>query len=482
MSRHLTWRQRMARRLDPSIVEVTTRRAVEPPPPPPPPSTPSDERAQNLWPAICEQFALRILATAYQMGTQLEAVEADEQDAERLEKLYRIDHANTRIRRQAENLQVLLGRKVDDASRQVTPLLDVIRAATSAIEYYSRVQIGQMVPLAVTAFAADDVIRVLTELLDNATRFSPPTSSVIVSAYLTEHGSVLVRIEDSGVGVKTDQLAPLNSMLAGNAPPPLDGNPVAHLGLVVVARLAVAHHLRVHLTNRPSGGTTASVVVPDALLCEIAPATRPGAPAASHTDVSTGNHAVPTANHAGPGPRASARATSPAHRLSGGGNPYHGSAQVPVSHLMLVNGQPSEEGGRHGRRETGGGNALPRRVRESLRDSAQSSGTVRPLAPSIPESRISPEFRTPPEVGSNRDAWPDETADFAAGISDAFATGSITASAPGGSDVSPANGSGTPVLGGSGTSPANGSDTFTAGGADAQQRTATNEPSEGQPR
>jgi signal transduction histidine kinase len=207
----------------------------------------------NGWPAICEQFALRILAAAYQMGSHLEAAEADEQDADRLEKLYRIDHATTRIRRQAENLQVLLGRKVDDAGRQVTPLLDIVRAATSTIEHYARVHIGQIVDLAVVEFAADDVIRVLTELLDNATRFSPPTSSVIVSAYITEHGSVLLRVEDSGVGVQPEQLPVLNAMLTGSAPP-LNGNPAAHLGLVVAARLALTHHLRVHLTSRQVGG------------------------------------------------------------------------------------------------------------------------------------------------------------------------------------------------------------------------------------
>ncbi|MCW2638364.1 MAG: Histidine kinase, gyrase and HSP90-like ATPase [Dactylosporangium sp.] len=381
----------MAQRLDPTVTETAARHIADAPAPPPA----QEDRVQNVWPAICEQFALRILAAAYQMGSHLEAAEADEQDEDRLEKLYRIDHANTRIRRQAENLQVLLGRKVDDAGRQVTSLVDVIRAATSAIEYYPRVHIGQVVDLAVVEFAADDVIRVLTELLDNATRFSPPTSSVIVSAYITEHGSVLVRVEDSGVGVQPDQLPALNAMLAGSAPPALDGNPAAHLGLVVVARLALAHHMRVHLTSRQSGGTTANVLVPDGLLCEIAPPARTGA---------------------GPAPLANlSRPTKPAHRLSDPGGMYQGSAQVPGSRLTLINGQPATAGGRTGRREPGSGNGggsgngLPRRVRESLRgDSGAANG-----------AGIPPQPRTSPESGLDRNVWPDETADFAAGISDA---------------------------------------------------------------
>jgi hypothetical protein len=249
-------------------------------------------------------------------------------------------------------------------------------------------------------FAADDVIRVLTELLDNATRFSPPTSNVIVSAYITEHGSVLLRVEDSGVGVKSDQLPVLNAMLAGSAPPVLDGNPASHLGLVVVQRLAFAHHLRVHLTNRHSGGTTATMLIPDALLCEVAPAAPMGSPPAPIRNPS--------------------RVAAPAHRRPEPGSPYQGSAQVPASRLMLVNGQPDEDGDRTARRDTSNGSGLPRRVRESLRgDSAHSPGTVRPLQPAIPGSRTSPESHPSPEPGADRDAWPDETADFAAGISDA---------------------------------------------------------------
>ncbi|GII25918.1 sensor histidine kinase [Planosporangium mesophilum] len=418
MSRRLTWRQRMARRLDPTLEPMPSPRVIDAPPP-----RPHDDRAQNLWPAICEQFALRVLATAYQMGSHLEAAESEEQDEERLEKLYRIDHANTRIRRQAENLQVLLGRRVDDAGSQVTSLVDAVRAATSAIEHYSRVHVGRTVDLAVVEFAADDVIRVLTELLDNATRFSPPTSNVIVSAYLTEQGSVLLRIEDSGVGIKPDQLPALNAMLAGSVPPPLHGDLAAHLGLVVVSRLALANRLRVHLTNRQTGGTTATVLIPDALLCEVAPAAAPvpGPGPAPVRDVPVRD--VPV--------RDVPRTARPAHRMPTSGSPYQA---PPPSHLMLVNGQPPEDGGRHGRRDLVTGAGLPRRVRESLRgESGQQPGAVHPFPPAIPESRISPEFRTPPASELDRDAWPDETADFAAGIND-FAAG-INGAAAGTSDA-----------------------------------------------
>ncbi|MGW3614966.1 sensor histidine kinase [Micromonospora sp. NPDC005163] len=384
----VTWRQRLARWLDPTVAQwaVAQEQGSTPPDPPPPP-----ERVETLWPAICEQFALRILASAYQMGSHLEVVEADEQDPERLERLYRIDHANTRIRRHAENLQVLLGRRVEDADRQTVALVDVIRAATSATEYYARIRVGHVVGLGVVEFAADDVIRVLTELLDNATRFSPPTSSVIVSSFITEDGSVLLRVEDAGVGVRPDQLAALNAMLAGNTSAPVADNPAAHLGLVVVSYMARAHHLRVALTNRPSGGTTATVLVPAPLLCEMASTPPPP----SHPQ-----RAAPVAHR--PSVQTGAR--------EGGGQveASHPGAQASTSRLTLVHGRPGGNGHRVAAPSVASDGGLPRRVPESVRADGRPDGGIE-NAVAASGHRASPD----------RDTWPDETVAFAAGVTDA---------------------------------------------------------------
>lgn len=364
--RRATWRQRAARWLDPTVA----RWDVAPPETPEPP--PLEDPGPGPWPAICDQFAMRILAAAYQMGTHLEAVEADEQDPERLERLYRIDHANTRIRRHAENLQVLLGRRVEDADPQTVPLVDVVRAAASAVEHYPRIRVGHVVELAVVEFAADDVIRVLTELLDNATRFSPPTAAVTVSAFVTEDGGVLLRVEDAGVGLHPDHLIQLNALLSGRPATPVTLDPAAHLGLAVVAHLAVAHQLRVTLTTRPAGGTTASVAVPGALLCEI-PAPEPAT-------------ATPAPPAWPPGPRGTDPWSTPMAAPHDGTN----GPTVRLTTLDRPAGDPPATPG------------LPRRVPESVRDQVP--------APRPPAD---------PGAGSPPEAWPDETAAFAAGVSDA---------------------------------------------------------------
>ncbi|MCP3787092.1 ATP-binding protein [Micromonospora sp. A3M-1-15] len=375
--RRSTWRQRAARWLDPTVArwDVSPPETPEPPPP--------EDAGRGPWPAICEQFALRILASAYQMGAHLEAVEADEQDPERLERLYRIDHANTRIRRHAENLQVLLGRRVEDADPQTVPLVDVVRAAASAVEHYPRIRVGHVVELAVVEFAADDVIRVLTELLDNATRFSPPTAPVTVSAFVTEDGGVLLRVEDAGVGLHPDHLTQLNALLSGRPTAPVALDPAAHLGLAVVAHLAVAQGLRVALTTRPAGGTIATVAVPGALLCEIpAPGLDAAAPAPPPAWPTTGHRTDPWS-----APMAT---------------PHHG-ADTPTVRLATLDSPAGEPPPATSPPTTSPPTTgLPRRVPESVRD--------RVAAPRPPADT---------GAGSPPEAWPDEMAAFAAGVGDA---------------------------------------------------------------
>jgi hypothetical protein len=371
------WRRTLARWLDPAPL---------PPPPPaqPLPQVPADgparhrgEDAGGGWSAVSEQFAVRILTTTYQMGVRLEAVEADEQDPVRLEHLYSLDHAISRIRRQAENLLVLTGHQIEDAERQATSMVDVVRAATSTIEHYTRVHIGRIVELAVVEYAADDVIRVLTELLDNATRFSPPGSNVLVAAHLTETGSVLVRVEDAGFGIEPDRLAGINAMLASPVPLRDTTALASRLGLVVVHRLALAHGLRVQLADRPGGGgITALVAVPAGLIGEIASAGYAAAPGPSApAQPSAAAPSAPAWSVTGPSAAAWSPATPPP------------AWSVETTNALSVQPEPVPRGG------------LPVRRPTSLR---AESPRRQPVAASGPRS-----------------AWADDAADFAAGIEDA---------------------------------------------------------------
>lgn len=220
--------------------------------------------SQEVLAGVCSSVALRDLNIVDSLLEQLEQMEVDEQDPDALAKLYKLDHLATRLRRNSENLRVLAGREAGGGRDTTAPLVDVIRAGMSAIEHYPRVDLGKVAALDVVGFAADDVSRLLAELLDNATKHSPPSSEVAVGAHLTEQGSVLVRVEDSGIGLPAARLSALNEQLSHS--PKLERSTVQHMGLAVVRRLAIGHDIRVWLARRAPHGTTASVLLPAPLL------------------------------------------------------------------------------------------------------------------------------------------------------------------------------------------------------------------------
>lgn len=217
---------------------------------------------------ICASVALRDLNLLDQLLARLEELEAGEEDHHRLAELYQLDHLATRLRRNAENLRVLAGQETADDAARATSVLDVMRAAMSSIDHYARITIGRVVNLGVVGFAAEDLGRVLAELFDNAANQSSPSSPVNVSAHLTEQGSVLVRIEDEGIGIPADRIDGLNARLAAGGD--LDDAAARHMGLAVVSRLAARHDVTVRLDRRSPHGTVATVLLPTGIVTELA--------------------------------------------------------------------------------------------------------------------------------------------------------------------------------------------------------------------
>jgi hypothetical protein len=249
----------------------------------------ADQWSAGAWPDICDQFGLHLLVLAEQLRTSLDELEADEGDPERLRRLYQVDHAVTRMRRASRDLRTLAGRSEEELAGFTTSLLDVIRMALSAIERYTQVTIGRVTDLAVLGYAADDIGSVMAALLDNATRYSPGT--VTVSGHLLDDGSVMFRIEDTGIGMGADQVAALNAAFAG-AVPDVDDRTGRHTGFPVVHRIVRKHSIGVRLAVRPvpRSGTVAMVMLPPHLLCEVPreePQRRPAPAAASAAQAPT---------------------------------------------------------------------------------------------------------------------------------------------------------------------------------------------------
>lgn len=280
-----------ARRYAPVAAEALNRYLQAPQPqqtvvhqPVSPPGVPAERIGE-----VCSTLALRDLNLINSVLDELQEMYRNESNPDLLGKLYRIDNLANLLRRNSENMLVLAGKGANDTGVAEASLVDLLRAAASPIRQYERIAFGRIVAAGIVAPATADIVRVLAELLDNAANNSPPTTSVRVSAHFTESGSVLVRVEDDGLGMSEEQLFSVNKRLS--RAPEFEPDAVAHMGLSVVARLAARHHLRVRLDRRLPNGTTSLVTIPAALICDL--------PA---EDMWSGTHTVP-ANGSAPAPK-----------------------------------------------------------------------------------------------------------------------------------------------------------------------------------
>ncbi|RKR90116.1 signal transduction histidine kinase [Micromonospora pisi] len=210
--------------------------------------------------AMFLNLARRSQALVDRMIGELDMIERGEEDPKRLAQLFELDHLATRMRRNDENLLVLAGADSTAPRRDDALLVDALRAAQSEVEAYNRIEFGTVdTDISVAAHAVNDVVRLVAELLDNATRFSSPNTVVVADARRIRD-YVLIQVEDRGLGLSEEQLDALNRRLA--APPTVDVAAFRLMGLAVVSRLASRYGIRVELRRNVEGGTVAQVTLP----------------------------------------------------------------------------------------------------------------------------------------------------------------------------------------------------------------------------
>ncbi|CAN5557072.1 hypothetical protein BH10ACT10_BH10ACT10_11420 [soil metagenome] len=208
-----------------------------------------------------------------QQLSQIERLERDEEDPKRLESLFQLDHLAARMRRTSDSLLILADAPTASAVVEGLTVIDALQAATSGVQQYQRVHIGTADPVRLSGAAAADMIHLLTELVDNALAFSPPTSSVDLRTTTTSRG-VVVEVADAGLGIPADQLMKINHTLTSGG----EGTPetARRMGLFVVCRLSQRHGVITTLRGNDAGGTTAVVLLPRAILPDLTASGLPG--------------------------------------------------------------------------------------------------------------------------------------------------------------------------------------------------------------
>jgi Histidine kinase-, DNA gyrase B-, and HSP90-like ATPase len=292
------------------------------------PASAAEQSAEPLY-GVLGGLALRDLTLVESLLELVEHLESREEDPQQLDSLFRVDHLATRMRRNSENLLVLAGQDRESQDFDPVPLLDVARAAVSEIADYDRAQVAALPGIQVLGVAADDVTHILAELLDNAMSKSPESAEVVIRAERTGDGTLVVSVEDSGIGIPIDRLGDINAALSRI--PVVDVAVTRHMGLYVVGRLAHRHGIRVQLRERPYGGIVASVIIPPRLVCR-----DPDAPRDIVSSEPAGRY-QPLSGAGLPGPQLSIEARGadglrgPRQGVASPGTPYSAEGDAAVS-------------------------------------------------------------------------------------------------------------------------------------------------------
>lgn len=208
---------------------------------------------------------IQVMALAQQQG--LDVLEQSAEDPVLMAGLMRADHAAAQLARQAQTMKVLCGAWPGRQWPEAVSLLDVVRGAQSRILEYLRVQVQGSREPALEARAVEPLIHAVAELLDNATRYSPPTVAVLV-AIRPVHSGAVIEIDDGGLGMTEQALAEAEERIRGSKEAESRGmgaNP--QLGLAAVGRLARRYGFSVKLDSPSAyGGVRAVVLVPSTLL------------------------------------------------------------------------------------------------------------------------------------------------------------------------------------------------------------------------
>ncbi|MGH3557401.1 MAG: ATP-binding protein [Mycobacterium sp.] len=228
-----------------------------------------EARLRILVNDMFETMSRRNRSLVDQQLSLIDRLERNEEDPDRLDSLFRLDHLAARMRRNGANLLVLAGAQGSRGDqRNPVPLATVINAATSEVEDYRRVETSMVPDGTIAGAAAGDIVHLLAELIDNALRYSPPASPVRISAARRRDAGVLIEVIDVGLGM-TDgdrRIANMRLRAGGEVTP----DNARHMGLFVVGRLADRHGIRVRLrgssTAQRRSGSTAEVYLPPTVL------------------------------------------------------------------------------------------------------------------------------------------------------------------------------------------------------------------------
>ena len=187
------------------------------------------------------------------------------------------DHLET-VMRSVNQLRSMIGdlleaTRVESGKVRIEPrciaVEDVVRQAAAMMQASAqgkRIGLEVAVDSRIPLVQADPerVLQVLTNLIDNAIKFTPAAGSVMVKAYLLEvdPGFVYISVADTGRGISPESRALIFERLYQDANAVDDSRKGLGLGLYIVQDLVRLHGGRIWVESQPGHGSTFSFTLP----------------------------------------------------------------------------------------------------------------------------------------------------------------------------------------------------------------------------
>ncbi|MET9587129.1 ATP-binding protein, partial [Streptomyces sp. NPDC006539] len=180
--------------------------------------------------------------------------------------LLKLDHSTSQLGLMTDRLALLMGGRSSRAWNKPIVMESILRGAVGRIAAYQRVRLHCSTTAAISGFAAEGVMHLLAELMDNAANFSPPIDEVHV--YVEDRSAgMVVTIEDSGLKMADAAMRRAEEAVSGHMTD-LASLQGTRLGLAVVGRLAVKYDISVNYRPSSRGGTGVVVLLPQQLLAQ----------------------------------------------------------------------------------------------------------------------------------------------------------------------------------------------------------------------
>lgn len=224
----------------------------------------SERRAAAAQAASAKALS-RVQAKAVRMLADLREMQ-ERHGEEVFGDLLKLDHSTSQLGLMTDRLALLMGGRSSRAWNKPIVMESILRGAVGRIAAYQRVRLHCSTRAAVSGFAAEGVMHLLAELMDNAANFSPPIDEVHI--YVEDRSAgIVVTIEDSGLKMADAAMRRAEEAVSGRVTD-LASLQGTRLGLAVVGRIAAKYGISVNYRPSSRGGTGVVVLLPLDLLAQ----------------------------------------------------------------------------------------------------------------------------------------------------------------------------------------------------------------------